>query len=89
MKLLLKVSADGTVSRAPYGARGLKPLSAAQTKSGSRRAPYGARGLKRYIAGIVAAKISRAPYGARGLKRPLAGYQYRARKAAPRTGRVG
>ena len=37
---------SGMLRRAPYGARGLKLVSAEPRKAGHGRAPYGARGLK-------------------------------------------
>ena len=60
---------EGVLSRAPYGARGLKFFCSLSLPTNIRRAPYGARGLKcLYYRPVRQALVSRAPYGARGLK---------------------
>ena len=49
MKLLIEtVTSRAPPSRAPYGARGLKPFYPNLMNAPGGRAPYGARGLKRW-----------------------------------------
>ena len=56
------------MSRAPHGARGLKPRSAPKKLVERSRAPHGARGLKPEPLHKEQLEFGRAPHGARGLK---------------------
>ena len=52
---------SGMLRRAPYGARGLKLVSAEPRKAGHGRAPYGARGLKSLPSGCRQTSAGVAP----------------------------
>ena len=78
----------GCWSRAPHGARGLKPLVVATLYYIISRAPHGARGLKPQRRGFLQGQGGRAPHGARGLKRINAYANEMDEEVAPRTGRV-
>ena len=65
-------------SRAPHGARGLKPEIRHKAKGLVGRAPHGARGLKHSQHTKENADNRRAPHGARGLKQNESGGSRRA-----------
>ena len=75
--------------RAPRGARGLKPSSAALFSKGRLSRPaWGAWIETRQLPAGCRRGKSRAPRGARGLKRSLAAAGQVAAAVAPRVGRV-
>ena len=80
--------AEILASRAPHGARGLKPHWMVRLPKRFRRAPHGARGLKQKAEAFLRRVLGRAPHGARGLKLlRIVGVIVLA-PVAPHTGRV-
>ena len=89
MKQRLQTTLVGIVSRAPYGARGLKQPRSGWVRAALGRAPYGARGLK--LARGYQQQKDLLPRPVRGawVETAQNSENVSGVKAAPRTGRVG